>query len=398
MRDYDFTKRNSSIDILRALTMVLMIFVNDLWTVNGVPKWMQHANTNEDFLGLADVVFPLFLFVMGMSIPYANKRRSSKGYSELSTIIHILSRTFALLIMGIFTVNTELGFSRDMFINRDSFLILMVGGFLLIWNLYPKTDKQIRYLYEVLKIIGVLLLVFLAIVYRDENGEVMQVRWWGILGLIGWAYLVCSLIYLFVRNKISVILAFWVGFVILCLIKSSNIIPRESFINSFINIFQLGTGANVSFTMGGILFSMLLVKYWDLLNYKKILYFVTIALFLFLLAVISNNYWIVSKNGATLPWVLYCLSIAVASYVIIDYLVYIGKASWFTLIKSAGTATLTCYLVPYVLYSLFYGIINASFPGWVISGVPGLIKSAVFAFLCVGITALLEQNKIKIKV
>ncbi|MBF6598806.1 MAG: DUF5009 domain-containing protein [Fermentimonas sp.] len=398
MRDYDFTKRNTSIDILRALTMVLMIFVNDLWTVNDVPKWMQHANMNEDFLGLADVVFPLFLFVMGMSIPYAIKRRFSKGYSELSTIIHILTRTFALLIMGIFTVNTEIGFSRDMIINRDSFLILMVVGFLLIWNLYPKTDKQIRYLYEVLKIIGVLLLVFLAIVYRDENGEVMQVRWWGILGLIGWAYLVCSLIYLFVRNKISVILAFWVGFVILCLIKSSNIIPRESFINSFINIFQLGTGANVSFTMGGILFSMLLVKYWDLLNYKKILYFVTIALFLFLLAVISNNYWIVSKNEATLPWVLYCLSIAVASYVIIDYLVYIGKASWFTLIKSAGTATLTCYLVPYVLYSLFYGIINASFPGWVISGVPGLIKSAVFAFLCVGITALLEQNKIKIKV
>ena len=38
--------------------MLLMIFVNDFWTVKGVPHWMQHAKTNEDFLGLSDVVFP----------------------------------------------------------------------------------------------------------------------------------------------------------------------------------------------------------------------------------------------------------------------------------------------------------------------------------------------------
>lgn len=398
MRISDFTKRNSAIDILRALTMLLMIFVNDFWTVKGVPHWMQHANTNEDFLGLADVVFPLFLFVMGMSIPYAIERRSSKGYSELSTIIHILTRTFALLIMGVYTVNTEYGFSTDMAINRDVFRILMVLAFLLIWNLYPKTDKKVRYLYDVLKIIGVLILLYLAIIYRDDKGEIMQVRWWGILGSIGWTYLVCSLIYLFVRNKISVILAFWIGFVILCLIKSSNLIPRESFINSFINIFHLGTGANVSFTMGGILLSLILVKYRDAVSYKKIIFLVSTVILFFLLAALSNNFWIVSKNRGTLPWVLYCLAIAIASYGIIEYIVYKGKASWFNLIKPAGTATLTCYLIPYVLYSLLYGLINISLLGWTLSGVPGLIKCAVFAFLCVGITALLERFKIKIKV
>ena len=34
-----FTSRIASIDVFRALTMFLMIFVNDLWSVKGVPYW-----------------------------------------------------------------------------------------------------------------------------------------------------------------------------------------------------------------------------------------------------------------------------------------------------------------------------------------------------------------------
>ena len=44
-----------------------------------------------------DIVFPCFLFAVGMSIPYAIERRYAKGFSAESTLGHILSRTFALL-------------------------------------------------------------------------------------------------------------------------------------------------------------------------------------------------------------------------------------------------------------------------------------------------------------
>jgi predicted acyltransferase len=36
-------KRIASIDILRALTMVLMIFVNDLWSLKNIPEWLEHV-------------------------------------------------------------------------------------------------------------------------------------------------------------------------------------------------------------------------------------------------------------------------------------------------------------------------------------------------------------------
>lgn len=90
--------------------MLLMVFVNDLWTIGDVPHWLEHFERLEDGMGLADIVFPMFLFAMGMSVPYAIESRFSKGYSGESTLGHVLSRTLALLLMGVFIVNTEGGF------------------------------------------------------------------------------------------------------------------------------------------------------------------------------------------------------------------------------------------------------------------------------------------------
>ena len=60
--------RIASIDILRALTMYFMIFVNDLWTLREIPEWLGHAARGEDRLGFADIIFPLFLFIVGLSL------------------------------------------------------------------------------------------------------------------------------------------------------------------------------------------------------------------------------------------------------------------------------------------------------------------------------------------
>jgi hypothetical protein len=45
-------QRIASIDILRALTMAPMIFVNDFRTLNGVPYRMEHRKQGFDGIGL----------------------------------------------------------------------------------------------------------------------------------------------------------------------------------------------------------------------------------------------------------------------------------------------------------------------------------------------------------
>ena len=62
------TTRIATIDVFRAITMFLMLFVNEIPGLKQIPHWMLHAEMNEDMLGFSDVIFPCILFVMGMSV------------------------------------------------------------------------------------------------------------------------------------------------------------------------------------------------------------------------------------------------------------------------------------------------------------------------------------------
>ncbi len=100
-------KRLLSIDVFRAINMFFMIFVNDLSGVRNVPEWIDHVKGYEDGMHFADTIFPLFLFIAGLSIPLAVGRRINKGDSFGTIAVYILLRSFALIVMGFFHVNME---------------------------------------------------------------------------------------------------------------------------------------------------------------------------------------------------------------------------------------------------------------------------------------------------
>ncbi len=60
--------RVDSIDALRGLTILTMVFVNDVGSA--APAWAHHIQPPDaDGMTVADMVFPGFLFIVGMSIP-----------------------------------------------------------------------------------------------------------------------------------------------------------------------------------------------------------------------------------------------------------------------------------------------------------------------------------------
>ena len=85
--------------------MLLMLWVNEYAGVKDLPHWMYHAAAQEDMMGFSDIIFPAFLFAMGMAVPFAVQNRLKKGDSLLQVSLHILLRTVALVVMGLFTVN-----------------------------------------------------------------------------------------------------------------------------------------------------------------------------------------------------------------------------------------------------------------------------------------------------
>ncbi len=87
--------RLDSIDVFRAITMFLMIFVNDLWSLEGTfPDWLKHSKAAEDAMGLSDVVFPGFLFYSGTfplfnRQPEAEREIAMRPFSDTSPNGHL---------------------------------------------------------------------------------------------------------------------------------------------------------------------------------------------------------------------------------------------------------------------------------------------------------------------
>lgn len=403
----DFTHRNVGIDLFRALTMFVMIFVNDFWKIHDVPRWLNHASRGEDFLGLADVVFPLFLFAVGLSIPFAIERRYQRGESGESIISHILSRTLALLVMGAFITNSEARLSPDVSYRIGVYWLWMVTAFIFIWNQYPRTDNPRRKnLYTILKIAGVIILFYLAVTFRNPDGEVFGAHW-GILGSIGWTYLICAFIYVYTRDRLKYLLPIWFVFVIMCILGTRMneawgetailSLPRGNFYNEMLRILHLGNGALPAFTMGGVILSLISTKYRQAASRKKALYALAAVAVFFLAGIISRQFWILAKIGATPTWVFFVTAIAIGTYAILSWLAEHGKASWFNVIKPAGTATLTCYLIPYVWYA-FADITGYVLPDVLTHGFLGILKCLCFALIIIGLTYLAGRIHLKLKI
>jgi heparan-alpha-glucosaminide N-acetyltransferase len=390
--------RAVSIDIFRAVTMLLMIFVNDLWSLNDIPKWLEHASADEDYMGLADIVFPCFLVIVGMSIPFAVEKRVAAGDSNLKIISHILIRTFSLLVMGVFIVNIDNFSESGTGFSRHWYQLIMVTGFFLIWNMYPAGTGWRRFLYIALQTLGVLLMLFLAFRYRGDDGSggttVMATQWWGILGLIGWAYGSCAILYVFLRKHLPLLVCACLFFLIL------NIVSQAGWLAIYLPEFWgssliLGDGAFHAFTMSGIMAIMLIRKAG--LGKKRMLVMSVAGAAMIVTGLFLNNFFIFSKIKATPPWVFTCTGIAFVLYVLIFFIAEVkGRHHWFDGIKIAGTYTLTCYLVPYFVYPLavFSGI---TLPDYVLSGIPGIFKSLIFSFLIIYVTAMLTRAKIRLK-
>lgn len=149
--------------------------------------------------------------------------------------------------------------------------------------------------------------------------------------------------------------------------------PDGNFLDQLLGLLHIGNEALLTFTMEGFILSLISTKYINLENRKKLTCIIILVASLLLTGFITYTLWIVSKIQATPPWIFYCCGITTAVYGLIYWLVEKGKGNWFNIIKMAGTATLTYYLVPYVVYSLS-SLLNFQLPEWMTASIGGILN------------------------
>ena len=211
------TERIASIDVFRGLTMLLMLFVNDigdadLGHIQDAPWWLRHIPPGIDGLTMPDVIWPCFMFLVGLAIPLSLERRIARGDSLMKLSLHIVTRGAALIFIGLCMVNgchmTPLN-EAAMGISGPLWRLLMFLGIILLWNGYPNATGVKKWLFVALRVSGAALLVYLLVIYRaDQDGQAiwLRTRWWGIIGLIGWAYLVAAFLWLACRSQAAAVM------------------------------------------------------------------------------------------------------------------------------------------------------------------------------------------------
>lgn len=390
--------RIASIDIMRGLTLVLMLFVNDLY-MPGVPAWLGHMPADFDGMGLADWVFPGFLFMVGMAIPFSVGKRLSKGEPVLSVSKHILIRTLSLLIIGILMLNSERVNPGLTGIGKNLWAILMYVGVFLVWNKYPETGKRFS-VYTALKITGVVLLALLVILFRSGekvNHGWLVTEWWGILGLIGWGYLVAAFVYVAARNNLIYTSAAFCFFLALNILSGLNLLNIQGPAGTVFGIIIQGNVPLI--VLAGLITSLIMNRLSD----KKPGNFITIAV---LAGVISigagfflRRWFIISKIQATPSWGLICNGISMIVFSLIYLVADVRKhVRWAAVFKPAGENSLTTYLAPDILYFLIWSL-NFPVLAYKLSMIPAVViaGSVLWAFLMVGLTALLVKINVRLR-
>jgi len=385
-----------SIDIMRGLTLFLMLFVNDLY-VDGVPEWLVHTKADFDGMGLADWVFPGFLFMVGMAVPFAIQSRLKAGDTYPRVLVHIFVRTVSLLIIGIFMMNSSQLNSELAGINKNLWAILMYLSVFLIWNQYRNLSGTVLLL---LKGIGFVGLIALAAVFRSgtpENIGWLHTGWWGILGLIGWGYFVAAVVYLICKDSLLKTVVFWVLFLVLNMLSQLNWLD---FLDTIKPVFGVILGGNVpSIVITGLVFSLILrnLEKQDLT--KFIIAGVVFGGAVLGLGFILRNWFIISKLMGTPSWAMICNGISVLVfmllYIIIDVM---GRKKWAAVFKPAGQNSLTTYLAPDILYHLIWMFsipvlfYKQSELQWVV-----VSGSIIWAFAMIGFAAFLSKIGIRLK-
>ena len=187
MTDKKRSERFESLDALRGASILLMVLSGSIAFGNVLPAWMYHAQVpppqhvfNPELPGISwvDLVFPFFLFSMGVAIPLSlNRRIKQNGYFR--TGIAVVQRFAFLSFFAIFTF-----YARAWVMKKEpqpAEHLLSISCFIILFLIFNNWEKFFsKRVSVILKYSGIVLaVVFLGFYpfynggFRPENSDII---------------------------------------------------------------------------------------------------------------------------------------------------------------------------------------------------------------------------------
>ena len=390
------TGRIASIDLFRALTVLVMIMVNEWHGVSGLPDWMKHMPADVDAMSFVDVVFPAFLFIVGMSIPFALQQRIAHGDTYFQLQKHVLQRALGLVVIGVFMVNAEEGFNpAAMLLPISAWALLSYLAAFLLWG----SLKGGAAFSLPVRLSGVALLLLLAFIYHGGNDgkSGMTAQWWGILGLIGWAYLIGAFCFQMTRGRLLWLLL-CVGICLAYFAAHRN--PTISSSPAWSILFsQDGHFSHAAIVLCGCVTAVIFFdeKKSQTLTYRT-LTALAFALVLALVATAMRPEYKISKIYATPSWAMYSAASCVLIFALLYYWVDVRGHAWLSNTLAAVAANpLVAYLIPFIV-GAGLELTHIVMPEILRNGIAGVMYGLAYALLMIFVVKKITTRGVRLRI
>lgn len=210
-------ERLVSLDVFRGITVAGMILVNNPGSWGAIYPALGHAAWHG--VTPTDLIFPFFLFIVGVAITLSLHKRREKGDSKKSLIIHIVQRGVTIFLLGILLTGFPFFSVGSMVRAGESYCciaLLLLGSFCytgsivaLIYFLFSSFDKCFcksekgeskdkRKFYIMLSSLVILLILFPLLF---PNNGFNRIRIPGVLQRIAVVYTIASILFLYFNQR-----------------------------------------------------------------------------------------------------------------------------------------------------------------------------------------------------
>jgi heparan-alpha-glucosaminide N-acetyltransferase len=393
------TSRVVSIDVFRGLTMAVMIFVNELSSVRGLPWWTYHAPGEVNVMTYVDMVFPFFLFIVGMSLPLSIAQRLKRNSSVLALWVHVVVRVLGLIVLGLILANAEKVDPARMSISGSTWALLGLVSVALYLNVYGKSERFPAYS-GVLRLLGLAGVIVLFAIFRrtthDGHFAWIDGSYPEILGLIGYSYLAVAILYIPTRRWAWASWAWFVLLITFCVLCTGNLITFPHHLPLY--LWPFSNGAMACIVMAGVITSSIFLGTNRRPSPHRAMALAASFGILLLAAGRALTPFGISKIRATPTWCLYSIGTSVLLFTLLYWICDVKQwTRWAFPVRAGGSNTLLTYLLPDLWYFLMVSLGVTYFDTHFNWGWPGVIKTLIFTCVILVVATGLTKAKVRLQ-
>lgn len=387
-------QRLTSLDAFRGFVILAMIWVNYIAGMPGISPWLEHTGPQADGVTLPDLVFPAFLFIVGVAIPLALRRAAAQGLSA-ALLGRLLWRSASLMLAGVVLANAYRYDPATGPLPHAWFFLLFYLAMILLW----RQGAQARWPAWVGgALMALLLLTFRGKVNAEFDSPWLQHSWWGILGMIGWAYLACSLAFVVTGGASAALAGIFAAMLALYMGGTAGALDwLPASLREFVNIPQVlgSTAANV---MAGVLVGNLFRT--DLPHRLRLRQMACMALAFVAAGLLLRPYHGINKIQATEAYTLVCAGIALALFLLFYWVIDVrGHARAGAWLAPAGSNALLAYILPdlFEQAAAALHVPRLWWPYLASGGTAGLLNAAAMTALMLLLVTLANRAGLRLK-